>query len=386
MGISAWYSFTMRLRSLFLCAAVASLSYVPFSYAQTDVFTVNLTLGSRGAQVTALQQALNRDPDTRVAANGPGSPGNETDYFGPLTKAAVIKFQEKYASEVLVPVGLLQGSGYVGPYTRTKLDALAASKTAVPVATSTATTSTATSTPADPAAAYRIKDYEKTDIYAGDKMLQAIQDRINSAVETTILTRGATPLVLPTISASDYPSVSIKSMSPRAAPARATVSITAAGLSPDSTIYFGNDYIVRALHRDLLGNTSFTVPAIPPGRYDVAVRSGGAISNTLSFIISDPKAPAVRLQSVSPATITFGAAVTVTGSGFSPQNNVVMTTYQTIRDLPSKDGTTLSFTIAPDNYKALAKVGNGSTKIPVTLSVVSDYGFSANTLSFDLSI
>ncbi|MHB8710243.1 MAG: peptidoglycan-binding domain-containing protein [Minisyncoccota bacterium] len=91
-----------------------------------NTFSTDLSFGSSGAQVIALQQILNRDPDTRIASVGPGSPGNETDYFGQLTKAAVVRFQEKYASEVLAPARLAQGSGYVGLYTRTKLNSLSA--------------------------------------------------------------------------------------------------------------------------------------------------------------------------------------------------------------------------------------------------------------------
>lgn len=122
-----WYSFCMRFSFSSLLSVLISLSFATNAGAQTIVFTVNLGAGSRGTQVVALQQALNRDPDTRITTVGPGSPGNETDYFGMLTKIAVVKFQEKYVNEVLAPGGLIQGNGYVGTYTRAKLNSLSAS-------------------------------------------------------------------------------------------------------------------------------------------------------------------------------------------------------------------------------------------------------------------
>ena len=113
--------------SVFMMALVA-LSYGPSAMAQTSIlatqFTTNLSLGSSGTKIIALQKILNQDPDTRIASVGPGSPGNETDYFGQLTKAAVIRFQEKYALEILTPAGLTNGNGYVGLYTRVELNSL----------------------------------------------------------------------------------------------------------------------------------------------------------------------------------------------------------------------------------------------------------------------
>ena len=50
--------------------------------------------------------------------------GLVTGNFGSLTRQAVIKFQQKYTSEILAPAGLMAGTGFVGERTRAKISQL----------------------------------------------------------------------------------------------------------------------------------------------------------------------------------------------------------------------------------------------------------------------
>ena len=92
------------------------------------VFTSNLKLGMKGNDVKQLQIFLNQRLDVPLAKSGAGSPGNETDFFGPLTKAAVIRYQEQHAQDILAPWNLTKGTGFVGRTTRAKINEMMVNK------------------------------------------------------------------------------------------------------------------------------------------------------------------------------------------------------------------------------------------------------------------
>jgi len=96
----------------------SSASVCPYTW------TRSLNMGDTGADVMALQQFLNADAATQVAATGAGSAGNETEYYGPATGGAVAKFQEMYRAEILSPLGLVNSTTFFGNSTRAQANAV----------------------------------------------------------------------------------------------------------------------------------------------------------------------------------------------------------------------------------------------------------------------
>lgn len=77
----------------------------------------NLSFGISGSnEVKCLQEFLKKQgvdiyPEGLITGN-----------FGNLTRLAVIRFQERYAPEILAPIGLSNGTGYVGERTKQKIN------------------------------------------------------------------------------------------------------------------------------------------------------------------------------------------------------------------------------------------------------------------------
>ena len=80
-------------------------------------FEEGLYYGLKGDNVRCLQQFLRTQ-------EGIYPEGLVTGNFFTLTVNAVARFQEKYSDEILTPLELTQGTGYVGSSTRDKLNEL----------------------------------------------------------------------------------------------------------------------------------------------------------------------------------------------------------------------------------------------------------------------
>lgn len=79
------------------------------------IFTRDLHKGMTGIDVKFLQVWLNSH-GFKVALSGLGSPGQETSYFGELTRIAVSKFQQSK--------GIEPSAGYFGPRTRAAINSI----------------------------------------------------------------------------------------------------------------------------------------------------------------------------------------------------------------------------------------------------------------------
>ncbi len=131
-----------------LQAQIAAMKGGAAAPAAGHMFNVDLTVGSTGAEVVALQNWLSANGYLTMPA------GVAMGNFGQLTKSAVAAFQARS--------GITPAAGYFGPATRAKLNAMVAVAPVTPVTPVTPTTPVAT-----PVAGGREGDLKNIDSVSG---------------------------------------------------------------------------------------------------------------------------------------------------------------------------------------------------------------------------
>ncbi len=281
------------------------------------IFTTNIRLGDKNAEVLQLQKVLNSNPDTTIAKTGSGSAGSETNYFGKLTKTAVIKFQNKYASEILTTVGLSSGTGYVGPSTRVKLNKMNSINTAV-----------------------------KTQINKTTKKTRKQPTVVNTKQKQSSLQK--------TMVVSDdiyimFPSQYYGSTNTR-------VSYQATGLvKSGNSVIFDDTVIVKNLIPSRNGSITFFIPKWAKlGKHKVWIKNEkGTSKNNTFFIVTSPSAIAPIISKITPNTVKYGGTITIHGSGFTKNNNSARLSYKIIDKLSSPDGKTINIKVTPEIFKKI---------------------------------
>ncbi len=136
----------------------------------------------------------------------------------------------------------------------------------------------------------------------------------------------------------------------------------------------------------------FTIPNnLPYGMHKVTLRRGNTLSeNDTFFVVTRPGTEPPRVTSVSPQTVTQGSRITVRGTGFTPQGNDVMTTYGLFSNLPSPDGTSLSFTLRVFPDEPLIESPRPQSERqnfgPVYIYLRNDNGISGSPVTTTLSL
>lgn len=326
----------MKLRLLF-CVFCATTPFF-ISAAEND-FSRMLKVGMRGNDVRALQEALNSDAETHVAESGTGSLGNETDYFGPATKRALIRFQEKYRGEVLTPIGLVSGTGIFGEKTRAKLTAVRREfRARKPSAGAEATTATNTSASLGPVAPH----IEQGDVFV-----------------TALSRYSGTPGTMVTMSGEGF-------------------------TLADNTIYFGAVHAIEHALSQGGQMITFAIPSLPKSVYHLSVKNArGESDHSAFFVVTDGVTPEPKIESVA---YTASNDIVIHGSGFTATGNMVRAGTGVYEGVLSADGKTITtplvttfgnvsnfpaptiFTDAPKNIKKIS--------LPVYVFVVNENGVS----------
>ena len=309
-------------------------------------FTKNFTIGDDDFQVQGLQKMLNQDPKTRIASSGPGSPGQETTYYGALTAAAVAKFQELYASEILIPNGLSKGSGYFGPSTRAKMNALVRERTA----------ETAANTPGF----NEMVENASSDTASGGQTSSGGTSDGGESLDLSMLSGGNSSGSGGGSSSANFGSLSsnlnyevsdefsVGHASSYAGAPGEHITIDGIKLTNGTVIHFGGTNITGNANADGTSLT-FTVPDIKKGPYELTFtsESGEKAIRIMDFVITNENATAPEIYSISPAIGPNGSTITIYGSGFTPTDNQVEFGLNAVNGVPSSDGKSLVVTVTP---------------------------------------
>jgi hypothetical protein len=312
-------------------------------------FTKNLSVGMDNEDVKQLQIALNSDSTTQIASSGVGSPGQETTFFGSLTRQAVKRFQEKYRAEVLEPYDISLPTGFVGVATRMKLNGLLA------------TTQT-----------------------SNQNNSVAQQNSQNSVPALT-----GSPLPL-----QKDPLPRLYKVSPYQVRKGEKITLTGDGFLLDNTVTIGT---TKFEHISPTDNRTIELPSritsnLSNGTYDIWVENNNGTSTLngpkISLTITDSPQQQPSIISVSPATTTLSGSVTITGTGFSSSGNKIISSFGTTENF-SSNGSSITFSpsqLISDQIKtSLEKIPKGYG-IKIDFYVVTPQGPTSNFGTFNLQL
>ncbi len=341
-------AFIPVLATILFASVVSAQTYYPnYLYgAGCVVLSSDLSFGSRGSEVTKLQQFL-------VSQNYPGG-GNWmiTGNFRSATLAAVRNFQQSAG---------ISTTGFVDLQTRSAIQSRSCGT-------------------------------------LGNDYLQNYFSYGNSNVSSYNYSY-TIPNYTPTYTIPGYP---YSTNSTGLSPIIYSLSVTSGGQGTVVTVYganfdvfgtsvrFGVTSIVPAINATQTSFT-FTIPNVPSSSYPVSVTTSRGASNSLSFNVTGNTtscgwgypylcAP-VQLSSLSPMSGAVGTMVTIYGNGFSTTNNTVYFGGVTLPNVSSSNGNSIVFSVP------FQVTGYGQQIVAGTypVSVRNAQGQTSNTQNFTVT-
>lgn len=291
----------------------------------------NLRLGDYHSDVRALQVILNKNSLTQVAREGPGSPGNESYFFGSKTFDAVKRFQSLYKDEILLPYDLPQPTGFVGQATRQKLNTLLENGLITPPQTNTiqSNTKTYSSPQSKTAPSFTLKN---------PLLLKPIEKTPKLFSIDPYQAKGGTEVVL----SGEFFDIE------------------------QNTVFIGDNYSVAGIKSTDTKTLRIILPGgsiLQNGKYMVWVTTSKGSSRNPSvpiqvFITDTPKPPP-DVISVDPPSVTLDKDIVIKGNNFTQNGNNIYSTLGNIMNVPSSDGVTIKVNMASFPYAQKLKDAKG---------------------------
>ena len=136
-------------------------------------------------------------------------------------------------------------------------------------------------------------------------------------------------------------------------PSGTEVILTGGGFTAENnSVSFGGT-LIENITPSAGDELKFTVPSVSFGSHAIFVTNENGTSNTTFFNVLDLDKETPVITSVTPSSAKVGDIVTIIGSGFTPSSNVIYAGEMTFTNVPSVNGTTLTFVmqslIPPDD-------------------------------------
>lgn len=328
-----WRKRLIRSSSTVFVALAVFIS--PAAASAADYFPRDLAEGDQGRDVVNLQVTLNADARSKVATTGAGSPGSETDFFGPRTADAVVRYQGFK--------GISPANGKVSGATRQALQSDLAKITGAGTSSGDKTTGSLPSSTV--------------------QLSQNVRDAAAKIENDRIAAVSGAPIVFNNL-----------------------------GISAEAgkkVMLYGYNFLQGQKYQLIVASTSkkfadavatssiaavFKVPRVKAGDYTLYAEGSNGRSADFTFSLAGSGRPVIK--KVTPTTIEVGDLVTIEGMRFGRSGVTVTTSLGDVADITVKNQKITFTSSIGASLPDIQAPSGATTTVPVTIRVKNSKGAS----------